>query len=49
MCSVINKAGKDKLPIDLQFDLFDKMVMPVILYGCESGDIRTWGHWKICT
>ena len=39
MRSVVKKARRDKLPIDLQFDLFDKMVMPVILYGCEI-----WGY-----
>ena len=35
MHSVIKKARKENLPIDLQFDLFDKIVIPVILYGCE--------------
>ena len=39
MHSVIKKARKENLPIDLQFDLFDKMVIPVILYGCEI-----WGY-----
>ena len=39
MFSIIKKARKGKLPIDIQFDLFDKVVMPVMLYGCE-----VWGY-----
>ena len=39
MFDIIAKARKDRLPIDIQFDLFDKLVMPVILYGCEI-----WGY-----
>ena len=42
MFSLIKKARKYSLPVDLQFDLFDKMVMSVILYGCEI-----WGY-KSC-
>ena len=42
--SLIKKARKYSLPVDLQFDLFDKMVMPVILYGCEI-----WGYTKLGT
>ena len=30
MLSVIKNARENKLPIDLQFELFDRMVMPVI-------------------
>ena len=44
MRSVVKKARRDKLPIDLQFDLFDKMVMPVIIYGCEI-----WGYKNLWT
>ena len=44
MRSVIKKARRDKLPIDLQFDLFDKMVIPVTLYGCKS-----WGYQNLGT
>ena len=53
MRSVVKKARRDKLPIDLQFDLFDKMVMPVILYGCEIWGYKNLGtleilHLKFC-
>ena len=36
-CSVMNKMFKPrlKLPIDVMLDLFDKTVLPVLLYGCE--------------
>lgn len=30
------------LPVDCQFDLFDKIVVPVLLYGCEI-----WGYENI--
>ena len=42
MFSIIKKARKGKLPIDIQFDLFDKLVIPVILYGCEI-----WGYSNV--
>ena len=35
MFSVIKRARKDNFLIYTQFDLFDKLVMPVMLYGCE--------------
>ena len=51
--SLIKKARKYSLPVDLQFDLFDKMVMPVILYGCEIWGFKNLGtlerlHLKFC-
>ena len=36
---LIKKARKGNLPIDIQFDLFDKNVLPILLYGCE-----VWGY-----
>ena len=39
--SVIKKARKENLPADMQFELSDRMVIPVILYGCEI-----WGYKK---
>ena len=42
--SIIKKARKDNLPVYMQFELFDKMVIPVILYGCE-----TWGFKYLAT
>ena len=36
---LIKKARKGGLPLDIQFDIFDKTVLPSILYGCEI-----WGY-----
>ena len=38
MFSLLTKARRLQLPIDLQLELFDKTVLPVLLYGCE-----VWG------
>ena len=53
MYSVITKCRKHNLSIDCQLDLFDKVVKPILLYGCE-----VWGfsnhslieklHLKFC-
>ena len=39
---LIKKARTGNLPLDLQFDLFDKSVLPIILYGCEI-----WGYHNL--
>ena len=39
MYGVIRKIRQFNLPIEQQFDLFDKVVKPVLLYGCEI-----WGY-----
>ena len=38
------KSRKEKynLPIDIVLDLFDKMILPILLYGCEI-----WGYEKL--
>ena len=33
------KKEKYDLPFDIMLDLFDKMILPILLYGCE-----TWGY-----
>ena len=38
MYSVINKARKLSLPIDMQLSLFDSMIAPILMYGSE-----VWG------
>ena len=53
MYSVITKCRNHNLSIDCQLDLFDKIVKPILLYGCEI-----WGfsclsfierlHLKFC-
>lgn len=44
MYGVIRKIRQFNLPVDCQLDLFDKVVMPVLLYGCE-----VWGFENIET
>ena len=39
MFSLLEKSKILKLPIDLTCDLFDKTVLPVLIYGCE-----VWGY-----
>ena len=42
MFSVYKRCRVLQLPVDLQFDLFDKMVLPIMLYGCE-----VWGYENV--
>lgn len=42
MYSIIRKIRLFNLPIEQQFNLFDKVVVPVLLYGCEI-----WGYENI--
>ena len=35
MFSVLKKSRKLQLPVDLQLQLFDSMVIPILLYGSE--------------
>ena len=39
MYALIAKCRKFDLPIDLQLQLFDALVVPILLYGCE-----VWGY-----
>ncbi len=39
MCSLIAKCRKFNLPVDLQLELFDTMLLPVLMYGC-----KIWGY-----
>ena len=39
MYSVLKKGRLNNLSIECQLDLFDKIVKPVLLYGCEI-----WGY-----
>ena len=39
MFSLISKSRRLRLPIDIQLELFDKTVVPILLYGCEI-----WGY-----
>jgi hypothetical protein len=35
MSAIIRKTRELNLSIDCQLDMFDKMVVPILLYGCE--------------
>jgi len=53
MFSLLKNSRRLQLPIDVQFDLFDKTVVPVLLYGCEiwgyeNTDILESLHLKFC-
>ncbi len=39
MYSMVGKARKLGLPVDIQLHLFDSLILPILLYGCE-----VWGH-----
>ena len=38
MFSILAKSREVSLPISVQIDLFKKLVMPILTYGCE-----VWG------
>ena len=40
--SMLTKIESLNLPLDLQFNLFDQLVVPVLTYGCE-----VWGYTNI--
>jgi hypothetical protein len=42
MYSMVGKARKLGLPIDIQLHLFDTLILPILLYGCE-----VWGSSKL--
>ena len=42
MYSLYKKARSLQLPIDIQFNLFDRVVAPIMLYSCE-----VWGFSNI--
>ena len=39
--SILKKCRHLNLPVDIQLELFDTMVLPVVMYGCE-----VWGFEK---
>ena len=40
--SLLRKSRNMQLPIDIQIELFNKLVKPIILYGCE-----VWGFGNL--
>jgi hypothetical protein len=50
---IVCKGRKHGLSVKIQLDLFDKMVKPILLYGCEvwgfsNNDIIEKVHLKFC-
>ena len=39
MFTLLRTCRQLSLPVDIQIDLFDKMIVPILLYGCEI-----WGY-----
>ena len=53
MYAISRKTRELNLSIDCQLDMFDKMVIPILLYGCElwgfeNLDIIERLHLKFC-
>lgn len=53
MFIVLRKARKSNLPIDMQLELFDTMVVPILLYGAEVWGFEYWNiienfHMQFC-
>ena len=42
MFALLRRSRQLDLPIDLQLELFDYLIMPILLYGCEI-----WGFENI--
>ena len=53
MFALISKARQLCLPVDIQLHLFDSLIMPILLYGCEiwgceNNSIIERLHLKFC-
>ena len=44
MYGLISKCKKLNLPLDLQFELFNQLVLPILLYGCEVWGFQDLSH-----
>ena len=42
MFALLKKSKELDLPIDLQLELFDSLILPILLYGCE-----VWGDENV--
>jgi hypothetical protein len=42
MFSLIKKSRQLGLDVDVQLQLFDSLILPIVLYGCEA-----WGFKKV--
>ena len=47
MFALLARASKLHLPIDVICDLFDEIVLPILLYGCEVWGLGNTDHGEI--
>ena len=49
MYGVISKCKQHSLSIDCQLDMFDRVIQPILSYGCEVWGFRYQKHfnWKV--
>jgi len=47
MFCLLNRCRKLDLSIDVQLDLFDRIVAPILLYGSEIWGYEMYIHWKL--
>ena len=40
MFALLKKLKELDLPIDLQLELFDSLILPILLYGCEVWEYK---------
>lgn len=45
--ALIVKARKLSLPVDIQCDVFEKRILPVLLYGCENWGFSNLDHIEV--
>ena len=48
MFSILKRSKVLNLPIDMQLTLFDSMVTPILLYGCEAWEEKILIWLKSC-
>ena len=46
MYEILKRGKFHNLSISCQLDLFDKMVKPILLYGCELWGLSNWYNWE---
>ena len=46
MYGVLRKIRYFNLPVDCQIDLFDKVISPILLYGCEVWGLRKHRYFR---
>ena len=49
MYSLLRRGRKLGLPKDIMFDLFDKIITPILLYGCEVWGMLWYEKHRHCS